>query len=143
MTIKKNVIQTIVLCMLYLIFVVGFVLYIFSRSSVEVGEERFWLLDVIFIAFFTLAFLSIVFWRISAAFQVTLGLFVLGSCFALLLFSGCVSFADRINEQPKKYKSMLPITIHLEKSYLNIFRTELFRLDGHEKKASKWGDLIK
>lgn len=115
-------------------------LLVFVRASIEVGEERLWLYVWLFFMP-PLAAAAVIWgfpnftWPVRA---------MLGATAAVLVAVGLVLTAlsaDRVYEEPARFRFLLSPILRAEAAYLSVFRAEPHRHTRHKEKEQRWANL--
>jgi peptidoglycan/LPS O-acetylase OafA/YrhL len=110
---------------------------VFIRASIEVGEERPWILLYLFSV--PPATAGVLVWslnRLRWPLRAGLGLAVLAIVAVLLVQSALL--ADRIYEDPTAFRPVLPAILCAESLYLDVFHADPERRTRHKEKTDRW-----
>lgn len=111
--------------------------FVFVRASVEVGEERVWIL-----AFLTLAPVPVaaaLVWSLNGlSWPRRLGTGVAALVLVPVLLIQCARLADHIDRNPKAFRLVLPVVIGAESLYLRTMDADPWRRQRHEAKRERW-----
>jgi uncharacterized protein len=116
-------------------------LIVFARASIEAGEERVW----IFLYLFTIPlFIAIVVaWGLDGfKFHLRLAAGILTLIIVAVVLVQTALFADRIYENPKRFRVVLPAVLRVESLYMAVFPTADDLHARHERKATEWRDVV-
>jgi hypothetical protein len=115
---------------------------VFARASIEVGEERYWLVVWLFVVPPVIAVAFI--WSFNTFAWLTRGLIGVAVLIgvAIALFQAAL-FADKVYEAPKTFRPLLPLILRAERAYLALFPTEAYRQRRHQEKAQRWEKILR
>jgi hypothetical protein len=125
---------------LFVLSLLFILILIFVRASIEVGEERLWLLLYLFIVPPVMAL--VVWWGVDCCkWPVRLVLSALALVIVGFLLVQTPLFADKIYENPGKFCSILPTIAQAEKLYLKVFSVDPDRYRRHNEKTQRWENM--
>lgn len=124
-------------CIVMYLFVL---IFVFIRSSIEVGEERVWLAPYLVVVPLILA-ASIIWAAGTFVWWLRLVFGILTLVIAPILLVQTALLADRVYENPERFSLLLPAIIKAENLYLSVYSVEADRYVRHEDKARRWREI--
>lgn len=110
---------------------------VFARASIEVGGERVWIFLYLFFVPAPIGVIAawgmVQFSRLQRS-----GIGLIVTVFVAVLLVQTALFADKVHENPKTFRFILPVAIKLEAYYLLIFSSDNETLIRHKEKTERW-----
>ncbi len=110
---------------------------VFVRASVEVGEERVWILAIVLFAPVPVA--AALVWSLSGlSWPRRLGMGAVALALVPVLLVQCARLADEIDAKPTAFRLVLPVVLGAESLYLRTMEADPWRRQRHEEKRERW-----